>query len=188
MTTSTTAAPAAKKSTKPVPHINVTLIKGKDGTLDRAATLAAAASMFDSYVSTSAQYDVGIAKAVAAVFDANPGVALNAKALASFVTQELQNQGEIKVLPANIGALHTALSAYISANSSGVKPEDRALGKLFATGRGRAGGTKRWSDVPVTATEAVTEEAELPEGEDESEDEDSSEGEQDGEELDTQGE
>lgn len=110
------------------------------GTIDRAASLAAAEAALDSYV---AEYDTQnevIAEAVSAVFDTYKGANVTMPTIAGIALRSLNAQ------PSNYKTLEKLVLSYIRDNTDqdGEAPRTR----MFRVKKGVGGGVARWSDVP----------------------------------------
>jgi hypothetical protein len=123
--------------------LTVTLVS-KDGAVDQSASEAAFRTALLNYVAQRETEQSTIAAAVSAQFDKHPGVSINMPALASMVLASLNVQ------PENFSTLEALALGYVRENAS----EKREDGKLFRIGKGKGGGVKRWSEIPVEAPKA----------------------------------
>lgn len=121
-------------------QITVTLVS-KDGLVDQDASETAFRTALLNYVANRETEQSTIASAVNAQFDKHPGASINMPALASMTLASLNVQ------PENYGTLEKLALDYVRENAS----DKREDGKLFKIGKGKGGGCRRWSDVPVDA-------------------------------------
>lgn len=118
--------------------LTVTLVS-KDGAIDQEASRQEFNKALAQYVTARETEQSTIADAVSSVFDRHPGTPINMPALASMVLASLNVQ------PENYSALEGLTLGYVRENAS----EKREDGKLFRIGKGKGGGVRRWSDIPV---------------------------------------
>jgi hypothetical protein len=121
-------------------QITVTLVS-KDGSLNQDASEAAFRSAYLNFVAQRETEQSTIADAVGALFDAHQGTSINMPAVASMACAKLNAQ------PENYSTLTELVLSYVRENAS----EKREDGKLFRIGKGKGGGVKRWSEIPVEA-------------------------------------
>lgn len=113
------------------------------GTIDRAASLAAAETSLDSHIAQHETQQETIANAMSAVFDSYPGANLTMPTIEGMVSRGLN------ATPANYKVLTKLALDYVRDNSG-----DRASGATFGIKKGVGGGVCRWADVAETPAPA----------------------------------
>ncbi len=112
-----------------------------NGSIDRAASLAAAEKALDSHIAEHETEQSVIADAVSAVFTQYPGAALTMPTIEGMVLRQLNAQ------PSNYKALGKRVLDYVRSNSEEVRKDSAPSGtKLFGTKKGLNGGVVRWAD------------------------------------------
>jgi len=107
------------------------------GSIDREASLKAAADTLDRFIAERDTQQETIAAAVGAVFDAHRGVNLTMPTIEGMALRHLNAQ------PSNYKVLGKLTLDYVRANAG-----DRASGATFGIQKGKNGGVCRWADVP----------------------------------------
>lgn len=134
--------------------ITIALVNGTDDDLE--TNVQAFREAYLSYVAERGIEDEQIATAVDAVFDQYKGASINMPALAGFVLQRLNAQ------PENFTALEERVLDYVRRNADQSELKDKETKavirqaeaprtRTFSIGKGKGGGVRRWSDVPVKA-------------------------------------
>lgn len=120
------------------------------GSVDRKASSAAFETAVDKYIADSETQQSTIANAVNVVFDAHKGEPLKMPILAAFTCQELNAQRE------NYSTLDERVRTYVRLNSQETKDDKGVVTQhpdsLFVIGKGKGGGCRRRSDIPVGET------------------------------------
>lgn len=133
-------------------QITVTLVFDTDGNVNVEASREAFEAEMDLYLSDENE----IAEAVNAVFSQYKGATINMPALAGFAMQRL------KMTPSNFATLEERIGDYVRENADRHEKKDKETGvitqvaepqrtRLFSIAKGKGGGVKRWSDIPVKA-------------------------------------
>lgn len=127
--------------------------------LDKETLSRSAAAAAVKYLTDRGEQDEAIAGAVESIFDQYRGTSINMPALASMACQRLNVQ------PENFNSVEERVLDYVRANADLHEKKDKAgkvvqtaeapRTRLFAIGKGKGGGVKRWSDQPdATETES----------------------------------
>lgn len=124
--------------------LTITLVT-KDGNIDQDASRAAFDAQLTKFVAERETELSTIGNAVHAVFDAYKGASINMPALANLALQRLNAQ------PSNFSTLEERTLQYVRDNAG-----TRESGAMFAIGKGKGGGVKRWADQPTEADAAAS--------------------------------
>ena len=120
-------------------NVQLVLVNGK---VDQDASRDAFEAALSHFVAQHETETATLATAVDAVLANHPNKGIAMPILASLALNT------INVQPENFSALSEQLMNYVRANAS----EKREDGKLFRIGKGKGGGCRRWTDIPVEAT------------------------------------
>lgn len=134
--------------------LTVSLVLTALGEIDEAASARAFQNQLSAYKAECETEESTIADAVSAQFDQYPGAGQNMPALVHGVLTRLNTQ------PANFSTMEDKVKSYIRDNSDRLavvdkktkavlSPAEPARTRLFSIARGKGGGCRRWSDVPV---------------------------------------
>lgn len=137
--------------------LEIEVVLGSDGKMDKAATLRAAGGFLDKWAAQRELEEGQIATAFDKVFDRLKGVKVNSR----YVIGQVLN--ELNVQPENQSVLETKVTAYLRANSQG-KIVDKAKklvtrpdSKFVITKGKGTDGTYRRSDGPPKGVSADAE-------------------------------
>jgi hypothetical protein len=123
--------------------LNVTLVMAS-GKVDQDATRDAFETAMSQFVAQHETESATLSDAVTSVLAAHPGKGIAMPILASLAL------ASINVQPENYSVLSEQLLNYVRRNAS----DNRADGKPFRIGKGKGGGVRSWSDIPVEAPAA----------------------------------
>lgn len=138
-------------------NLTIVLVK-KDGLIDEAASIALFTAELQKTKVAQEMESGQIADAVNAVFDKFKGVSINLPALCTYT------MGHLGATPATYNDLVEKVSNYVRDNSDRpaqkdpkdkekiLVPAEAPRTRLFSMNKGKGGGVKRWSDVPVEST------------------------------------
>lgn len=129
--------------------LTITPTRGADGSVDVAGSIAAFETALTKFIAENEVESKTIAEAVLAVFEQFKGTNILVPAVVGMALQRLNVQ------PGNFTAMEKKVHQYVSSNSQGDTKDgvQENPESLFVIGRGRNGGARLRSDIPVTPTE-----------------------------------
>lgn len=122
--------------------ISVDVVESVDGTIDQAASLAAARVAISKLAVQHETETQSLGEAVSAVFDKFRGETIKMPALTALTCQVMNAQ------PENFVYLSTRVAAFVRANAG--------EGKLYKIAKGKHGGASRWADVKLLVSLSET--------------------------------
>lgn len=133
--------------------LSLTLVTLTDGSLDDTANVLAFEKAYDAYKVETESFDEEVSAAVHAQFDQYRGASQNMPALIHGALNRLD-------VGQNYQLMHDKVQNFIRQNSDRAEKKDKKTGEIlqvaeakrtraFGIAKGKNGGCRRWSDVPV---------------------------------------
>lgn len=138
------------------PSVSVNLVI-TDGKVDPTASTQAFNDAMTKYINESETEQTTIASAVNSVLDEQKGSPIKMPTLIGFATMKLNAQKE------NYDSLYERVHQYVQSNCQGKKSPDGSFERpnsLFVSGKGKGGGVRLRSAIPVSEPESTESDSE----------------------------